>query len=374
MKKRMLPLASALVLVACTSCGAPKLSLYTWGNYIAPEVLSAFEKDSGYNVNKSVFETNEEMLLKLADTSFDIVCPSDYAIEELAKEGKLLELDQTKFKNYKKDSSLVPTFKADLDALASGTDGFDLLKYAVPYTFGEVGIIYDSSKISEDEIKTEGWEALRTAKNKDSTDRKVCLYDASRDAFSIALSALGYDFVNPTDDQIAGATNWLKELKTRIGSNFYLEQDQILDDMAAHKFDICMTYSGDAVYCMQTEVDSRHDLRFYIPDPIQGSSIRTNLYTDALCIPKDCANVDKAYEFIDAMCLKENAMANTEYIGYTTPIAEAYNAELAAGGAMVDYAQAFAVNPTAQDHFYRANEKLRTHLEEIWVSQISTQA
>jgi spermidine/putrescine-binding protein len=368
MKKNILAAVSILSVLSLASCGEPTLSIFNWGAYLSKDVQSDFEKANSCNIKQQIFETNESMIQKLENTSYDIVVPSDYAVEELAAKGKIVPLDQTKFSAYSPDK-LVPAFKSRLDELKAS--GFDLLKYAVPYTWGEVGIIYDSSVISEAEIKKDGWEAMRKTTNADGTKRKACVYNAARDIYSIALSACGYDFVSPTDDQIAKATDWLVGMKNAFDSDHLaFRGDEILDEMPAHYYDICLTYSGDAIWSIQTEQGGKHNLKFYIPDPVNGADVRTNIYTDCLCITSDCANVDLAYKFMDYVCQPEAAELNTADIGYETPIAEAYDAVTSEGGYYADVADTYRLTPISQDHFYRYNDALKSKLEELWAKNI----
>lgn len=373
MKAKKILILSALlggiVLPSITSCGTTDLVFFNWGEYIDTDLIKQFEEQEGVNIKLLTFDTNETMVEKLESSSYDLVVPSDYAIEELAEEDQLLELDMSKFSNYSEDK-LVPSLKSALDNLASGDDGFDLLKYAVPYTWGEVGLIYDSSVISEEEIASEGWDALITAKNADGSDRKVCVYDAARDVYSIALSATGNNFVDPTDEQLDEATTWLKTMTDNLGDNLFFKTDEILDEMPEHKYDICLDYSGDAIYSIMNEADPISPLKFYIPDAVEGSDTRTNIYTDALCITKNCQNVDLAYKFIDFLCTTEAATANTEWIGYTTPLEEVYENVTSEGGAYADVADAYKVNATDKDHFYRYNAELKAKITDLWNENI----
>ncbi|MFA6796414.1 MAG: extracellular solute-binding protein [Bacilli bacterium] len=373
MKAKKILILSALlggiVLPSITSCGTTDLVFFNWGEYIDTDLIKQFEEQEGVNIKLLTFDTNETMVEKLESSSYDLVVPSDYAIEELAEEDQLLELDMSKFSNYSEDK-LVPSLKSALDNLASGDDGFDLLKYAVPYTWGEVGLIYDSSVISEEEIASEGWDALITAKNADGSDRKVCVYDAARDVYSIALSATGNNFVDPTDEQLDEATTWLKTMTDNLGDNLSFKTDEILDEMPEHKYDICLDYSGDAIYSIMNEADPISPLKFYIPDAVEGSDTRTNIYTDALCITKNCQNVDLAYKFIDFLCTTEAATANTEWIGYTTPLEEVYENVTSEGGAYADVADAYKVNATDKDHFYRYNAELKAKITDLWNANI----
>jgi spermidine/putrescine-binding protein len=385
MKKTILPAVAVfsclLAICPLSSCSSSAdLTFFNWGEYIDNSLITRFEKENNCRVSyDSTFDSNEKMLVKLESTSFDIVVPSDYAIEELASKNKIQTLDMTKFSSYSTDK-LVPSFKTQLDDLKAdkGTKaGFDLLKYAVPYTMGEIGLIYDSAKISEEEIKQEGWEAVRTAKNKDGSDRKVCIYDASRDIYSMALSAVGYDFVDPTDNEIAKATEWLKGMKSAIPQgNLSFLTEEILTEMPKHSFDVCLDYSGDALYSIMNEEGDNKTLNFIVPDPVNATApARTNVFTDALCITNSCtgSHLDLAYKFIDFLCQEDVAAQNTEYIGYTTPIKSAYDAVLGTGGCYADYQVAYGLDIQSKDHFYRYNEALKNNLEDLWNREIRAQ-
>jgi spermidine/putrescine-binding protein len=377
MKSKKLVLLAALlgglVLPSLSSCGTTDLVFFNWGEYIDTDLIDQFEEEEGVSIKLLTYDTNETMIEKLESSTYDLVVPSDYAIEELASNDQLLELDLTKFSTYSKDI-LVPSLKTALDNLAEtdddGNEGFDLLDYAVPYTWGQVGLIYDSSVISEEEMELEGWEALRTAQNSDGSDRKVCVYDAARDVYSMALSACGYSFVDPTDEQLDDATDWLLEMSDTLGNNLSFKTEEILDEMPEHKYDVCLTYSGDAIYSIMNEQDPVSPLKLFIPDAVEGSDTRTNIYTDAMCITKDCQNVDLAYKFIDFLCTTEAATANTEWIGYTTPIEEVYESVTSEGGAYEDVADAYKVNASDKDHFYRYNAELKSNITSLWNENI----
>ena len=377
MKSKKLVLLAALlgglVLPSLSSCGTADLVFFNWGEYIDTDLISQFEEQEGVTIKLLTFDTNETMVEKLESSTYDLVVPSDYAIEELVSTDQLLELDMTKFSTYSEDI-LVPSLKNALDNLAEtdsdGNKGFNLLNYAVPYTWGEVGLIYDSSVISEEEMEQEGWDALKTAKNSDGSDRKVCVYDAARDVYSMALSACGHSFVNPTDEELNDATDWLKDMSDTLGNNLSFKTEEILDEMPEHKYDICFDYSGDAIYSIMNEQDPVSPLKLFIPDAVEGSDTRTNIYTDAMCITKGCQNVDLAYKFIDFLCTAEAATANTEWIGYTTPIQEVYESVTSEGGVYEDVADAYKVEPTEKDHFYRYNAALKTKITDLWNSKI----
>ncbi len=366
-KKLSVALVSLMSFVSVgslSSCG-DSLVFFNWGAYIDPEVISDFTSETGIKVKMENFQDNEAMITKVQNSSYDVVVPSDYAIEEMAQNNMIKELDLSKFSNYSEDR-LISSFNGSLDSLKS--DGFDMLKYAVPYTWGEVGLIYDSSKISEDEIKEEGWEALRTKTNKDGSARKVCLYDESRDVYSVAMAANGINFVNPTTDQLSTATSWLNQMKTTLGDNLSFGTDDILDSMPNHQYDIVMDYSGDAFYCISNEADNRSDIKFYIPDAKEGSDTRTNIFTDALVITSNCKHEEWAYQFIDFLSKKENAVRDTNYIGYVTPFQDAFDEVTGEGGDFENVDAYKNIEANSKDHFYRYDATLKATLENMYVN------
>lgn len=369
MNKKLSLLAVTIAAVSTlsfSSCSSAKetITFFNWGEYIGEDTLNEFEKETGIRVKMQTFNDNQNMLSKLENTNYDVVCPSDYAIEELYSKGKLEKLDKSKFVNYS-ESRLIPQFKANMAALANDTNKpFPILDYAIPYTWGETGILYDSSKISEATLEEKGWDIFL------DPSYKVALYSESRDVYSMALTALGYDFVNPTSQQIQEADAWLRRMNL---SKVAFVTDEINTEMADHKYDVVFIYSGQAFFCMQNETGNRSDLKFYIPDSVKDT-VRTNIFTDALVITKNSQHKEAAYKFIDFMCRKDIATANMDYIGYVTPFSDvmdiltgssnnAEDKESPYYGDFEDIADQYNLVPDSLDHFYRYNSELKETLE-----------
>ena len=194
MKKRNLLFLALpiLSLLPTTSCATYSLVVFNWGEYIDMDRVRQFEDEHNCRINYITADSNENLLSKLDTTYFDICFPSEYAIEELAKKDMIRPIDYSRIPNLNIEEDLVPSLKSALDNLKQdtlGKEGFDLLKYAIPYTWGLIGLLYDTTKISPEEIEADGWEALRKTKNADGTDRKVVMYDTARDVLSVALVA-----------------------------------------------------------------------------------------------------------------------------------------------------------------------------------------
>ena len=312
MKKLIALLLSCLLLCGCqptqadpgenTGAGKITLNIYNWGQYIADgsdgslDIIAAFEKKyPNIHVNYSTFDSNEVMYTKLSSggITVDLIFPSDYMVARMRQEGMLQELNFDNIPNYK---YVDDTFKG----MAYDPES----KYSVPYTWGTVGIIYNTKYVDEADVT--GWELLWNEKYAD----KILMFDNSRDAMAIAQYLLGFD-VNTTDpDQLQACADKLAQQKPLVQQ--YV-MDQIYDLMENEEAWIAPYYAGD--YLQMTEVNE--DLAFYFPS--QGF----NLFTDAMCIPT-CAKEKEAAElFINFLCDPKISGANMDWVCYSTPISEA---------------------------------------------------
>lgn len=273
------------------------INVYNWGEYISDgseegtlDVNAEFTKLTGIKVNYTTFATNEELYAKLkgGGSSYDVIIPSDYMISRMIKENMLEPLNMDN----------IPNFKYIMDKFKS-PEYDEGSKYSVPYTWGTVGIIYDSTLVDEEEID---WDILW---NEDYADR-ILMFDNPRDAFAIAETMLGYSLNSENPDELQKAADLLKEQKKVVQA--YV-MDEIFDKMGAGEALIAPYYAGDAV----TLMDEYEDLAFTIPDS------GTNLFVDAICIPKGSLKKEAAEMYINFMCEPDIAYATTDFIGYSTP-------------------------------------------------------
>jgi len=279
------------------------LNVYNWGQNIADgsddtlDIIAAFQEAYPHiKVNYSTYDSNEALYTKLSNggITVDVIIPSDYMIARLIHEEMLLELDFDNIPNY-----------ANIDDTFKNTAYDPENKYSVPYTWGTVGIIYNTKYVDEADVT--GWELLWNEKYKG----KILMFDNSRDAFGIAQYLLGYD-VNTTDKaELQACAEKLKEQKPLVQQ--YV-MDQIYSSMENEEAYIGVYYAGDCMMMME----SNPNLAFYLPEN-QGF----NLFIDAMCIPT-CAQEKEAAElFINFMCQPEISGANMDYICYGSPISAA---------------------------------------------------
>ncbi|PKK93132.1 MAG: ABC transporter substrate-binding protein [Tenericutes bacterium HGW-Tenericutes-6] len=336
-------LSLGLFLAACT----PKqtLKLFMPGEYIDESLVRDFEREHNVRVQIITFDSNEAAIPQIEANSYDLIIPSDYAIEELVSKNLLQEINYSKLENFSLsdlDQGLEGVLN-DLDA-----EGFDLLNYGIPYFWGNVGILYDTNDVTEAFLNEHGWNALA------DTSYDVMFYDSSRDSFMIALKALGEaaSINSPTDQEILNAENWLKAAK---GPKTSFLTDEVFDVMLdPAQYDMAVVYSGDGVYLMS----ENENLGYFVPE--EG----TNVWVDAFVIPNNAVEVDLAYMFIDYMLSYDVALANAIEIGYTSPRADVITE-------IVDTeeypADAYVITLQANDEFFRYNTDLKRKIEEAWV-------
>lgn len=310
MKKSMRYALVLIAVICCTvifsACGdgdVITLNVYNWGEYISDgseeslDVNAEFEEyyyetfGVTVEVNYTTFASNEDMYAKIKSgaTSYDVIIPSDYMIQRMIKEGMLEELDLENITNVSNIASEFRGLYYDPDDL-----------YSVPYTYGMVGIIYNTNMVDEDDIGS--WDLMWNTKY----SGKILQFNNSRDAFGTAMYYQEID-VNTTDrDEWEIALRYLIDQKPIVQG--YV-MDEVFNKMKGESAAIAPYYAGDYL----TMYDSNDALAFYYPE--EG----TNVFVDAMCIPKGSRNKDVAEAYINFMLSEEIAVANAEYIGYACP-------------------------------------------------------
>ena len=350
MLKKLFSVFAVLLLLA--GCGGKKsenagvngqtvLSIYNAGEYIDEELVSAFEAEYGVRVNYSTFASNEEMYTKLlGGTVYDIIVPSDYMIEKLIEDKLIQKIDKSKVTVY--------------DDLYDGliTDYDPGLEYSVPYFWGNVGIVYDETKIDSADVEAEGWAVLKNPKYKGL----IYMYDSERDSFMMALKALGYSMNTTSEKELEEAYKWLEEIGDTMDPAYVT--DEAIDGLitASDGKYMGMMYSGDAAYILS----ENENMRYFAPE--EG----TNMWTDAMVIHAKSEAVELAYEFINFILSYDNAYANSSYVGYASPVGDVLT-DLSTGDG--DYAGNEAYLPRTgnpKDEVFHNNDDVRKAISEYW--------
>jgi spermidine/putrescine-binding protein len=269
------------------------LTVYNWYDYIAPDAIALFEKETGMRIEYVNFTTNEEMYTKLEATpsAYDVLFPSDYIIERLIREDMLAELN---YDNMPNAAGLIDWLKGP-----SYDEGG---KHSVAYMWGTVGILYNRALTGRD---IDSWMDLFSDEFKGS----VLMMNSVRDTLGVALKAQGFSMNTRERAELEAARDLLIEQKTSGVSAGYLV-DETKDKMVAGEAALALMWSGDALYAME----KNEDLAYAVPK--EGS----NIWVDGMCVPKASKNIAAAEVFIDFMCREDIARMNMDEIYYSTPV------------------------------------------------------
>lgn len=276
------------------------LVVLNYGKYLDKEVLLAFQEETGIRVKYEEYESPEEMYTKYKSGAidYDVMCTSEYIVERLINEGEVLEINYDNIPLYSNmDERYVDYSRAyDPDA-----------KYTLPYFFGTVGILYNTTMVDEEDLGS--WDILWNPKYKS----QIIMENSVRDSFVPALRRLGYS-INTTDEtELNEALDMLCDQKDLVYS--YLV-DAAADEMVAGNAAMALIYSGEAAYAQEYN----EDLEYMVPE--EGS----NMWIDSWFIPRTCRHKENAEKFLNYLCREDVAMKNFEYVWYATPNRAAFEA------------------------------------------------
>ena len=307
MRKSVLVLsAAAALLVAGCGSSKPELHLFTWTDYIDPELVERFEKENGCRVVIDVFDSNESMLAKIdaGASGYDVLFPSSYMVAKLARDGKLDEIDH---------SRLSTLGNIDPDYRASSLD--PSMKFGIPYMVTYTGIAYRDDLLDGDKAPAHSWSVF--ADRPDLKGRMTLLADM-RETLGAALLFHGHSLNTTNEAELAEARDTVIKWKRNIAK---FESEQFKTGVAGGEFLLVHGYSGDIG---QVQLDAegeiapdRNHVAFFLPE--EGFS----LSCDEMVIPKTAPNKDLAYRFIDFIHQPDVAAQNMQYTVYWCPNAPA---------------------------------------------------
>ncbi len=265
------------------------VNVYNWGEYIDPELITEFEKESGYRVEYELFDSNEAMYTKIKSDAgdYDVVVPSEYMVSKMMKEDLLLPIDKELVTNFKNvdDNYLNPEFDPGNE-------------YSAPYFWGTVGIVFNTTMT---DLDFNSWDDLWDP----SLENNVLLADGAREVIGFALNSLGYSLNTADQIELRLAQEKLFELKRNIRG---IIGDEVLVLMPQGEAAAAVTWSGSAADMMW----ENEDLDYSVPE--EGS----NIWIDSMVIPKTCNNYEGANAFIQFMLEPEHMAQNADYVGYST--------------------------------------------------------
>lgn len=288
-------MAATMLLTGCGSGGSEErvVNVCSWGEYIDEDLIYQFEEETGIKVNYQTAESNEALysLLKTGAGDYDVIVPSDYMIGRLIAEDMLAELDYSNIPNFGLIDDQYKGLSYDPDN-----------KYTVPYTWGTLGIIYNTTMVDAGE-DMETWNVLWDEKYAGD----ILMFDNPRDTIGIALKKLGYSYNTTDPAQVVAAVDALVAQRPLVQA--YV-MDDIFEKLEGGNAAIGVYYYGDFL----TMKENNSDLAFALPR--EG----TNRYVDAMCIPKGVENKSNAEAFINFMCSTDAGLRNCEETWYSSPL------------------------------------------------------
>ena len=322
MKKLLGILAAALMIASCSADRDHILKIYNWGDYIDEDLIGEFEEwyeDQTGEPVKIVYQTfdiNETMLSKIekGHEDFDVVCPSDYIIERMLRNDMLLPID-TNFgstPNYI-EGCVSPYITQCMSKLVTG--GKDASKYAVGFMWGTTGFVYNTAHVDPQDVAT--WDVLRNHKY----EGKIFVKDAARDIYSnVALYVMKDDIASgkitpdellsvPNQEYVDRVEEYLMQIKDQVAG---YEADFGKDQMVQERGWISLNWSGEGHWCKEEAAPAGVSIDYMMPK--EGATV----WFDGWVIPKYARNVKAASYFINFMCMPENAIRNSEVIGYVS--------------------------------------------------------
>jgi spermidine/putrescine transport system substrate-binding protein len=271
------------------------LHVYTWSDYIKPELITRFEAENDCKVVIDTFDSNEAMYAKLkaGATGYDVITPTSYMVSLMKSQDMILPLDQAQLPNL---------VHVDPDYLAIAID--KTMAYSAPYMLTNTGIAYLKSKVA-------GFEPTWAMFNRADLKGRMVMLNDMRETIGGALKFLGYSLNSVNPDELAKAKDVVLGWKENLAK---FENEQYKTGIASGEFLLVHGYSGDILQ-VQTEND---DIAFAMPR--EGGVISC----DDLVIAKSAKEVKLAHAFINFLHDPEVAAQNSDFIQYLCPNKDAY--------------------------------------------------
>lgn len=288
-----------VVFAGCSS-GSEKLYIFAYGDYFDPDIVDMFEDEYGIEVVYEEYAAPEDMYAKATSgaNDYDLICASDYIIEKMLQEDLLLPID---FAN-------VPNFANIGDTYKEMSKSFDPeLQYSVPHFWGTVGILYDRTKVSDEDVQS--WSVLFDEKYAD----QIIMPNSERDAMLPALKVLGCDLNTTNTAELDEAANMLIEQKSLVQA--YLLDEAARTKVSSGNAAMAVIYNGEAYLAFE----ENENVAYAVPQ--EG----TNIWMDSWVIPNTCQHKESAEKFLDFMCREDIAAMNFDYIYYSTPNQAVYD-------------------------------------------------
>jgi putrescine transport system substrate-binding protein len=308
-----MPFRTAALLAVALIAGAPSadaqtrrvVNVYNWTDYISPEVLKDFTRDTGIEVTYDTFDSNDTLETKLlaGKSGYDVVVPSANFMQQQIKAGVFQKLDKSKLPNL---ANAWPEVTKRLAVYDPDT------QYAVNYMWGTVGIGYNVKKAQQvlPNVKIDSWDIVFKPEN--ISKFKACgvhMLDSADDILPAALKYLGFDPNSSKTDELEKAAALMSKIRPNVRK---FHSSEYLNALASGQICLVVGFSGDIKQAQNRAAEAKRGVEIGYAIPKEGAQ----LWFDNLAIPKDARHVDEAHAFIDYMMRPEVAAKNSNFIAY----------------------------------------------------------
>jgi putrescine transport system substrate-binding protein len=284
------------------------VNVSNWSDYIDMENVKAFEKEYGIKVNYDTYDGDETLEAKLltGHTGYDVVFPSSNYFARGIRTGLYLKLDKPALGNMNNIDRWI------LDLLSKQADPGN--QYAAPYNFGTNGFTYNVDMINK-RMKDAPVDSLKMifdpAVLAKFQDCGVSFLDSPEDVIPLALAYLGKNPTSQDAADIKAAVDLLMKVRPYIRK---FDSAGYLNDLPNKDLCVAMSWSGDYATATQRAIDAKIKINLAYTIPKEG----TNIWFDAMVVPKDAPHPKNAMLFINFMMRPEVAAANTNVTYYAT--------------------------------------------------------
>ncbi len=284
------------------------LNVYNWSDYINPQAIEQFEKDTGIKVNYDVYDSNEVLEAKLMSggSGYDVVVPTGAFLERHVLAGIYMEIDKSRLSNY-----------GNLDVvLQEKVTRHDIgNKHNVPYAWGTIGLGYNVDMIGE-RLGSAPMDTLDLIFNPETAakvaDCGIGILDSPAEVMSIALNYLGLDPNSEKKSDLKKATALLKSVRPSIK---YFNSSKYISDLANGEICVALGYNGDVLQAQGRADEAGQGVKVAYAIPSEG----TLIWFDLLAIPADAPHPEAAHKFIDFILKPETAAGISNYVYYAVP-------------------------------------------------------
>ncbi|HVZ50335.1 MAG TPA: polyamine ABC transporter substrate-binding protein [Pseudolabrys sp.] len=306
--RRAVILAAAVLALSAGFAAAQErvVNVYNWSDYIDPQVLTDFTKETGIKVVYDTFDANETLETKLlaGKSGYDVVVPTAYFLERQIQAGVFQKLDKTKLKNL---GNVWPEIAKRLASYDPGN------QYAVNYMWGTTGIGYNVKAMHERLGPTatiDSWDVVfkpeLLAKFKDCG---VHMLDSADDIMPAALHYLKLDPNSTKPKDLEQATDLLMKIRPSVRK---FHSSEYLNALASGEICLVVGWSGDIKQSQKRAVEAKNGVDIGYAIPKEGAQ----MWFDNIAIPKDAEHVPEAYAFIDYLLRPDVAAKNSNMVSY----------------------------------------------------------